>query len=233
MAVPIRLRREQWSDPRWACLSARPHPLPRSAWLNRDAASGGAVLDLVPSARGGRRAEWLRFVAPVGAVSLRVVTEVPFTAVVDGREIPAADGLIDLDKPLAPGTVVHLRFDAANGHSGGGLLSGAIQARTERTPAGLAEWEELGLGSFGGYVSYRRTIHVDQPGPGDRSLLDLGASAAPPRSGSTTRRPATLAWSPYRAEITAHLQPGNQRSSRSLSAARWPDTWIAHRRPRR
>ena len=166
------------------------------------------MLDLVPSARGGRRAEWLRFVAPVGAVSLRVMTEVPFTAVVDGREIPAADGLIDLDKPLAPGTVVHLRFDAANGHSGGGLLAGAIQARTERTPAGLAEWEELGLGSFGGYVSYRRTIHVDQIGPGDLVLLDLGDVRGTAEVRVNDAPAGTLTWSPYRAEITGYLSRG-------------------------
>jgi len=207
-AVPSRLRREQWSDPRWVCLRARPHPLPRSAWLNRDAASDGVVLDLVPSARPGPRAEWLRFTAPIGAVSLRVPAEEPFTAVVGGRPAVPAHGVIELDKPLTAGTVVYLRFDAASRHSGGGLLSGPIQARTVSVPAELAEWTQLGLGSFGGLVSYRRTIQVDQPGPDDSVLIDLGEVRGSAQVVVNQTPAATLPWSPYRADITAYLRPG-------------------------
>jgi hypothetical protein len=211
-AVPFRLRREQWSDPRWVCLRARPHPLPRSTWLNRDAASDGVVLDLVPRASAdplaGPRAEWLRFTAPIGAVSLRVPAEVPFTAVVGGRPIVPGHGVIELDKPLAAGTVVYLRFDAAGGHSGGGLLSGPIQARTVSAAGGLAEWAQLGLRSFGGQVSYRRTIQVDQPGPDDSVLIDLGEVRGSAEVVVNQTPAATLAWSPYRADITAYLRPG-------------------------
>ena len=212
VAVPVRLRREQWLDPRWVCLRARPHPLPRSAWLNRDAASDGVVLDLVPSAqadpRAGSRAEWLRFTAPIGAVSLRVPTEVPFTAIVDGRPIQPDQGVIALDKPLAAGTVVNLRFDAASGHSGGGLLSGPVQARTVSEPGELAEWARFGLGSFGGRVSYRRTIQVEPPGPGDSVLLDLGQVRGTAEVLVNQEPAATLTWSPYKADITANLRPG-------------------------
>jgi hypothetical protein len=211
-AVPARLRREQWSDPRWVCLRARPHPLPRSAWLNRDAASDGVVLDLVPSASAdplaGPRAEWLRFTAPIGAVSLRVPTGVPFTAVVGGRPVVPAHGVIELDKPLAAGTVVDLKFDAASGYRGGGLLSGPIQARTVSAPGELVEWAGLGLGSFGGLVSYRRTIQVDPPGPGDSVLIDLGDVRGSAEVVVNQTPAATLAWSPYRADITAYLRPG-------------------------
>jgi hypothetical protein len=208
VTAPVRLRREQWLDPRWVCLRARPHPLPRSAWLNRDAASDGVVLDLVPSARTGPRAEWLRFTAPIGAVSLRVPTEVPFTAIVSGRPIQPGQGVIALDKPLAAGTVVNLRFGAASGHSGGGLLAGPVQARTVSAPGELAEWARLGLGSFGGSVSYRRTIHAEAPGPGDSVLLDLGEVRGTAEVLVNQSSAATLTWSPYKADITAYLHPG-------------------------
>ncbi|HEY2521707.1 MAG TPA: hypothetical protein VGJ19_16460 [Streptosporangiaceae bacterium] len=211
-AVPVRLRREQWLDPRWVCLRARPHPLPRSAWLNRDAASHGVVLDLVPSAQphpmARPRTEWLRFTAPIGAVSLRVPTEVPFTAIVDGRPIQPGQNVIALDKPLPAGTVVYLRFDAASGHSGGGLLGGPIQARTVSAPGELAEWARFGLGSFGGWVSYRRTIQVEPPGPGGSVLLDLGQVRGTAEVRVNQRPAATLTWSPYKADITAYLRPG-------------------------
>jgi hypothetical protein len=137
-----------------------------------------------------------------------VPTEVPFTAVVGSRPIAPAQGVIELDKPLPAGTVVYLRFDAVSGHSGGGLLSGPIQARTVSAPGGLAEWAELGLGSFGGLVSYRRTIQVDQPGPGDSILIDLGDVRGSAEVVVNQTLAATLAWSPYRADITAYLRPG-------------------------
>ncbi|HEY2240840.1 MAG TPA: hypothetical protein VGI21_18710 [Streptosporangiaceae bacterium] len=212
VAIPLRLRREQWSDPRWVCLRARPHPLPRSAWLNQDAASDGVVLDLVPSTDAdpgaAPRVEWLRFTAPVGAISLRVPTEVPFTAIVDGRPIPPDGDVITLDKPLAAGTVVYLRFDAASGHRGGGLLSGPVQARTVSTDGELAEWGRFGLGSFGGSVSYRRTIHAEASGPGDSVLLDLGEVRGSAEVLINQMPAATLTWSPYQADITAYLRPG-------------------------
>jgi hypothetical protein len=212
VATPVRLRREQWSDPRWVCLRARPHPLPRSAWLNQDAASDGVVLDLVPSAGADPladpRVEWLRFTAPIGAISLRVPTEVPFTAIVDGRPILPDGDVIAVDKPLAAGTVVYLRFDAASGHRGGGLLSGPVQARTVSADGDLAEWARLGLGSFGGCVSYRRTIHAERPGPGDSILLDLGEVRGSAEVLINQVPAATLTWSPYQADITAYLRPG-------------------------
>ncbi len=62
----------------------------------------------VPIRWADRRVEWLRFTAPIGATSLRVPTEVPFTAIVDGRPIPPDEDVIALDKPLAAGTVVYL-----------------------------------------------------------------------------------------------------------------------------
>ena len=211
-AIQLRLRREQWLDPRWVCLRARPHPLPRSAWLNRDAASHGVVLDLVPSAQphptARPRTEWLRFTAPIGAVSLRVPTEVPFTAIVDGRPIQPDGGVIALDKPLAAGTVVYLRFGAASGHSGGGLLSGPVQARTVSAPGELAGWAQFGLESFGGCVSYRRTIHAEPPGPGESVLLDLGEVRGSAEVLVNQRPAATLTWSPYQADISAYLRPG-------------------------
>jgi hypothetical protein len=166
------------------------------------------VLDLVPSARVRPRAEWLRFTAPIGAVSLRVATEVPFTAIVDGRRIQPVQGVIALGKPLAAGTVMYLRFDAASGHSGGGLLSGPVQARTVSAPGGLAEWAQLGLESFGGRVSYRRTIHVEPPGPGDSVLLDLGEVRGTAEVLVNQICAGTLTWSPYKADITAYLRPG-------------------------
>jgi hypothetical protein len=106
--------------------------------------------------------------------------------------------VVDLGRPLPAGTVVYLRFDAANGHSGGGLLSGAVQAQTASVPAGLAEWEQFGLGSFGGYVSYRRPLEAGQIGTGESVTLDLGDVRGSAEVRVNDGPAATVTWSPYR-----------------------------------
>jgi hypothetical protein len=208
--VELRLRREQWTDPRWVCLWPRPHPLPRAAWLDPASAADGVVLDLVPDALGdGGRFEWLRFVGPAGATSLRVPAAAPFTAWVDGREITPRGDRMTFDVPLPAGTEVSLRFDAVGGHRAGGLLAGPIEASVAPVDAPLSDWRALGFGSLAGEVSYRRTVHLAAEDLGSTVVLDLGEvrGSAEVRVGGA--RIASLIWSPYRADLTPHLRPGD------------------------
>jgi hypothetical protein len=207
--VGVRLRREQWLDPRWVCRFPRPHPLPRAAWLDPATAGDGVVVDLVPDAGPeGARTEWLRFTAPVGASELRVRSRVPFVAVAEGREVAPVDGLVRFDRPLPAGSVVHLRFSASGGERAGGLLEGPVEATTVATPGPLVEWEELGLRALGGYVAYRRVLEVGETGPDRRVFLDLGYVRGSAEVRVNGGRPTTLVWSPYRTEITSQLVPG-------------------------
>ncbi len=207
--VGARLRRTQWLDPRWVCLRARPHPLPRAAWLDPGSASDGVVLDVVPDAwQDGARTEWLRFVGPVGATELRVPTSAPFVALVDGVDVPARDGVIHVDRPLPAGTVVHLRFDADGGDRSGGLLQGPIEVGVAAAPGPLVEWEALGLRALGGYVAYRRPLDIGPAEAGETLVLDLGEVRGSAEVRVNGVPVATLTWGPYRADITAHLQPG-------------------------
>jgi hypothetical protein len=207
--VGVQLRREQWLDPRWACLHARPHPLPRAAWLDPASASGGVVLDVVPDAGPHEaRTEWLRFVAPVGATQLRVPASTPFTAVAGEREIAPIDGLLRFEEPLSAGSVVHLRFDATGGHRGGALLDGPVQATVAAAPAPLTDWESLGLRALGGTVRYRHDVEISDDPHGGTVILDLGDVRGSVDVAVNGDHAATLAWSPYRTDITRHLRPG-------------------------
>jgi hypothetical protein len=210
--VGVQLRREQWLDPRWACLYARPHPLPRAAWLDPASAGDGAVLDIVPDAWPAQtRMEWLRFLAPVGTTRLRVPTSTPFTARVGEREVRATDDVLTFEEPLAVGTSVYLRFDATNGHRGGGLLDGPVQAAVAAAPAPLADWESLGLRALGGNVSYRQDVDIALDACHGTVVLDLGAVRGSAEVVVNGERAATLVWSPYRADISGRLRPGPNR----------------------
>lgn len=207
--VPMALRRRQHLDPRWACLYARPHPLPRAAWLDPNSASNGVVLDLVPDAGpADDRIEWLRFPAPVGTTAIRASSDLPVAVVVGDRDIETTDGAVTFDEPLPTGSVVALRFDATGGHRAGGLLRGPIEVELDRAPAPLQEWEQLGLRSLGGYVSYRTAVDIDPLHDGERLELDLGEVRGSVDVLVDDAPAATLVWSPYRCDLTDHLSVG-------------------------
>ncbi|MBW8820920.1 MAG: hypothetical protein JF598_22600, partial [Streptomyces sp.] len=76
--IEIRQRFEQYEDPRYGCLVARPHPLQGAAWLEPDA-EHGSVAALIPDLdpRPGRH-ETLSFEVPIATTELLVDSSVPF-----------------------------------------------------------------------------------------------------------------------------------------------------------
>ncbi|MEV7423580.1 hypothetical protein [Streptomyces sp. NPDC091212] len=221
--VPLRSRLASPRDPRFACVWARPHPLPGAHWLEPAAAPGGVVEPLVPDlSPGGGRTEWLRLTAPLGTTSLSVPTSLPTTVVVAGEEYAMEAGRVVLRRPLAAGTPVYLRITATDGRRGGALLDTAVTAEVAEAAAPLASWEELGLRSLGGEVRYRTTVcaperwfrHTTTAAAGTdggRVLLDLGevrGCADVTVNGTLTGR---LVWSPWTSDVTDALRPGENR----------------------
>lgn len=208
--VDLRLRREQWGDPRWVCLTPRPHPLPQAAWLDPAGASGGVVEDVVPDAYAdGPGVEWLSFTAPVGTTRLRIPTDVPFTAWIDGHHKAVDEtGSVALDEPVEAGTPVSLRFTATTGRRAGALLLGPVEVETAPATAPLLDWAELGLRSLGGAVTYQQDVRLESVPDGGRVTLDLGDVRGTAEVRVNAVPVATLVWSPYRADVTAALRPG-------------------------
>ncbi|HYN95008.1 MAG TPA: hypothetical protein VES42_14260, partial [Pilimelia sp.] len=210
--VPLRLRREQWTDPRWVCLRARPHPLPRAAWLDPAAAADGVVLDLVPDA--SREAEtagvqWLRFAAPAGLVAFGVATTLAFTAVVAGVEYAPVDGRVRLPEPVPGGTEVLLRVLARGGRRGGSLLDGPVEAVLAPVPAELATWAEWGLRSLAGAVTYRQRVTLPAGAGEGRWTVDLGEVRGTAEVSVNGRPAGVLAFGPYRLDVSGLLRPGD------------------------
>ena len=83
-----------------------------------------------------------------------------------------------------------------------------MQLRTVAAPTVLADWEELGLRSLGGSVTYRASVSA-LPQPGVRFSLDLGTvrgTADVRVNGTLVDR---LVWSPWTTEVTDHLHVGD------------------------
>ncbi|HEY3504355.1 MAG TPA: hypothetical protein VGN37_16420 [Actinocatenispora sp.] len=204
----VRLRREQWLDPRWACLTPRPHPLPGTAWLD-PAVDDGSVLAVVPAPDADEPGvQWFRVDLPPGATAVRV-------PVAGG-----AEAWWDTDDPAGPGqpvlagqvAVPHgarrclLAVTADDGRRGGAAFTGPIEYETGPGRIGLGDWADHGLGGFAGTVHYVRTIEA--PAVDGPLWLDLGTVRGTVEVRIAGTLVGELLWSPYRIRIDPHLRPG-------------------------
>jgi hypothetical protein len=228
--VPVAtvLRRRQSYDPRWPLLTARPHPLPRATWL--DGAPVTGVLDVVPDSGHERCEEWFRLVVPPGARRVRLpiagsvlawVDGVPF----DGEDLPPGRELLVQVTP-ADGRTGGALWDgpaefvltpsespipSAEGAPDVNATSGD---RQELVPGGgvvdnsvieVGPWEDAGLGSFSGAVSYHREVALSDPGA---VVLDLGVVRGTAEVRVNGRAAGVRIWSPYRFDLTGLVRDG-------------------------
>jgi hypothetical protein len=205
----LRQRSQQWQDPRFLALVARPHPLPRAAWLERPPFGAGVVADLVPDVDPGDTTDrWLRFLIPVGATRITVPTSLPFEPSIDGHALAVEGNDVHLPTPAGIGTHLLLRFTAVDGRRGGALLDEPIRVITQEAPATLMDWSELGYGALAGEVAYRATLPTLPVDETERVTLDLGAVRGSARVLVDGVELDQLAWGPYRVDITDHLTGG-------------------------
>jgi hypothetical protein len=206
LTVELRQRSQQWQDPRFLSLVARPHPLPRASWLERPPFSAGAVIDLVPDIDPNDTADrWLRCLLPVGAISITVPANVPFTASVDSVTLDAVDGVIHLSAPAAVGSVLTLRFSGSDGRRGGAVLDEPLRVLTAEAPGALLDWTELGFGALAGEVAYRTLLPQLVVDDSERVHLDLGAIRGSARVLVDGVEIDSFAWGPYRVDVTDYL----------------------------
>ncbi|MFL5755398.1 MAG: hypothetical protein ACJ77N_03780, partial [Chloroflexota bacterium] len=205
---PLELRRHDQRDRGWLCAWPRAHPLPGAGWLDAHANTADVVDPVIPDVGPGPpRREHLRLRAPLGTVELTVPTTVRCTLSVRGTEIELVDGHARFAEPLDAGTEILLTFIASDGRRAGALLDGPIDVRTEAARVTLVDWDQLGLRSLGGAVTYRTTVDFDAE-PGHRVSIDLGdvrGTADVHVNGSLVDR---LVWSPWTTEITNHVRRG-------------------------
>ncbi|MCU1475432.1 MAG: hypothetical protein JWQ64_125 [Subtercola sp.] len=216
-SVPLALRKEQFEDPRYGCIVPRPHPLQAATWLETEAASD-TVVRLVPDARPAPgRTERLTFLVPIGATSITVPTVVPFEAQAAagssaGLVLDREGSTLRLATPARAGQRITLVFSPADGRRAGALVDGPLVVVTEEASAELVPWSELGLGSLGGAVHYRRTIAASvsgSTGAAPRTVLDLGVVRGTASILIDGEPVQTLFAGPWVADITDFVSTGS------------------------
>ena len=172
------LYRPQYKEIGWSHLWRRPHPLPRTTWLETDSAPG-VVRDTVPDARpavGPAPAEWLWWRLPPGATAMHVPAGPSFRVWLNGAELAvAASGRVEL--PQGGAEVwrdIAARFEAGRGRYGGGLLDGPVTYEVGTGWVTLGDWCERGLESYAGGMRYTQEL-VLPAGLSADAVLDLGA----------------------------------------------------------
>ncbi|MGK3952134.1 hypothetical protein ACLKM7_07385 [Microbacterium sp. I2] len=209
--VAARQRLQQFEDPRYGCLVARPHPLQRATWLEPEGAHA-SVVALVPDlAPDEGRTELLAVDVPLGAVSIDVPTDVPFELVEGGVSVTGTR--VELASPATAGTRLTLLFHPTDGRRGGALLDGPLTVECDAADAELVEWSALGLGNLGGAVHYERPIRADVPA-GGRAILDLGALRGTAEIAIDGVRVASLFAGPWRVDITDAVADGREHALR-------------------
>lgn len=209
-AVPTVLKRQQVYDPRWAVLRARPHPLPRTDWIEP---AGEGVLDIVPDARTGaaKPVERFRLAVPPGATS--AVLPVDRNALVSlevslaGHTLTVSDdGRVELPDSEQEHRLLEVAMRPNDGRTEGALWDGPITFDCAEGRLSEGPWDAVGLGSYSGGVRYRREFDLDSV-PGHVGL-DLGTVRGTVEVSVNDRPVGVRVWSPYRFDLTELVHEG-------------------------
>lgn len=207
--VALSLRAPSRRDPRWTVLKPRPHPLPRTGWLDPEQPLAG-VLDIVPEPYPGKpkQPQWFRISVPPGAHRVRLpVAKSELAAFYDGTELVVRDGAIDLPDADREERTLLVRAKAADGRLGGALWDGPAEFEIGRGRISLGSWTEKGLAFYSGGVAYERTISLDDPVR--YAVLDLGSVRGTAEVEVNGRAAGVRVWSPYRFKLDGLLVRGD------------------------
>lgn len=208
--APARLERRRLLDPRYVMLRDRPHPLPRSTWLNGSTTPDDVVVDVTPSPYAGTRrshSQTFRTVVPPGATRVRLPSVASaVTAALDGEPCTVVDDTVVLAEPARVGRSLQLTVAGSATSAGGAVWAGPLEYICDQPGAiTTGDWADHGLGGYAGGITYRQAIDLPTH---QSAVLDLGAV----RGTVTVRVNGTEVgrriWSPYRIELAPHSHAG-------------------------
>ncbi len=100
-----------------------------------------------------------------------------------------------------------LRVTPERGRTGGGVFTGPVTYVMTQGKIETGEWSEQGLGDYSGGVRYTSSFEL-QAKPDKQVLLDLGRVRGTAEVRVNGKLVAVRVWSPYRFDISANLQAG-------------------------
>jgi hypothetical protein len=170
-------RRRQLADPAMSHVRRRAHPLPAASWLEGPQPDG-VVYPVELRVGAAAELQRLRLTAPPGAEKMRLsltpgcrLREVLLDgASVEFRSSPDGHDIVSTPGSRRPRTA-EILIEPAPGLLGGSTLAGPIEFAVAAGEMDLGDWQNAGLSSHSGAVSYRRMLDGV---PSGRARLDLG-----------------------------------------------------------
>ncbi len=209
--VELAMRINAHQDARFYWLRPRPHPLPRTGWIDPEAPLQG-VLDIVPEPYPGapRSAQWFRVPLPPGARKVSLPVEgAQLRVFLDDAELAVAKGQVVLPSTLPPGAALLVRVTVGDGRTGGAVWDGAITFDVGEGTIPLGDWRENGLEFYSGGLAYEQVVTVEDPSIW--SVLDLGQVRGTAEVEVNGEPAGVRVWSPYRFDVAGRLHAGENR----------------------
>lgn len=209
--VPLEFGKSQRQDGRFYLLRPRPHPLPRSGWLEPDQPIAG-VLDIVPEPYPGaeKPAQWFSIAVPPGAVKATLpITGAEISAFLGDEALSLGDGAVALPHADQTNRILLVRIEVSDGRRGGAVWEGPIAFETGRGRIDLGSWMTNGLEFYSGGVAYEQVLDIADPALW--SMIDLGRVRGTAEVEVNGRLVGARVWSPYRFDLAGALQKGPNR----------------------
>ncbi len=203
-------------DPRLGHLRQRPHPLPRTAWIEGPGADPGVVLPIAWST-GESTTEHLSCLVPPGATEARIPVIGRAIAWLDGERLGTVEDASSQPWRLAlpnadqVNRILELRIETLPGFGEGAALFGPIDYTVGPGAMQLGDWKDLGLTDYSGMVRYHQQLRLpDLPDDGDL-LLDLGDIRGSAEVRVNGESAGILVVAPFSINITAQARSAGGR----------------------
>lgn len=206
--IPLREVFGQRYDARFFWIRSRPHPLPRTDWLDESQPTGG-VLDVVPDPYDGvaQSADWFRIPLPPGARSVHLpILDAEVRAFNERGELAVEQDTVELPAGAEAGSIMLIRVVAHDGRRGGAVFDGPITFDVQSGLVTLGDWQHQGLENYSGGLTYRLTFDA---GDGDFLIVDLGSVRGTAEVMLNGQPLGVRVWSPYRFDVSSALLPGS------------------------
>jgi hypothetical protein len=198
-------------DPRLGHLRQRPHPLPRTAWIEGPGADPGVVLPIAWST-GENTTEHLNCLVPPGATEARIPVIGRAIAWLDGERLGTVEDTsaqpwrVTLPNADQVNRILELRIETLPGFAEGAALAGPIEYTVGPGTMQLGDWKDLGLADYSGMIRYHQRLELaGLPADGDL-FLDLGDIRGSAEVRINGESAGILVVAPFRTNITTHAR---------------------------
>jgi alpha-L-rhamnosidase len=164
--------RGHWGELASAHAANRSHPLAAADWLNGSVVVGEPTLAVRVSDRLTPAVQCYRITLPAGTVQASLPIALSAVATLEGVPVPLDAGSVTFADPLPEPATLEIATEATTFLRGGSAWAGPCLVTAVAAPITLGDWSSIGLRSWSGGVTYRRTVTIADGV--EAAILDLG-----------------------------------------------------------